>query len=196
LIFVGALVARKRLDLALHALGRLKNRDWTFQVVGDGPERRKLEDLAGELGLESRVRFLGVLENQIGRARIAGADLLILPSHEDGWGAVINEALMAGTPAICSDACGAADLIRSPALGSVFRCGNVEHLASCLECFMEDLAAHRNSRLAVRKWANCIAGKSVADYLIRCVQWTADSTGDKPDAPWRQSDAPELGKGI
>src|SRR5437870_11248743 len=61
------------------------------------------------------------------------ADLLVLPSRYDGWGAVINEALMSGIPAICSDNCGAADLVRSSVqLGAVFRAGSAIDLARVL----------------------------------------------------------------
>lgn len=192
LIFVGSLNATKRLDLAFHGLGKLKSDKWNLQVVGDGPERQNLENLSGELGITDQVQFLGYLENQLGRARIAVADLLILPSHKDGWGAVVNEALMAGTPVICSDACGAADLIQSPALGSVFHCGNVRQLSSCLDDFVNNIEAHRRSRQAIQKWAECIKGNGIANYLINCVNWASEPFQEKPIAPWRKTNGPEL----
>lgn len=51
------------------------------------------------------------------RACMARADVLVLPSWHDGWGAVVSEALMAGTPAIASDACGSAGVVRASGVG-------------------------------------------------------------------------------
>ena len=50
---------------------------------------------------------------------MAAADVLVLPSRFDGWGAVVNEALMVGTPVICSDRCGASDVIENGRNGYV-----------------------------------------------------------------------------
>ena len=111
LIFVGQLIPRKRLDRLLRALAAVRSTDWVFRIIGDGSERRSLEKLALELNLLRRITFTGALDNGAVRNELANADLFVLPSRWDGWGAVVNEALMSGTPVICSSYCGAADLI-------------------------------------------------------------------------------------
>ena len=55
---------------------------------------------------------------------MSSADCLILPSRHDGWGAVVSEALMVGTPVICSDACGSAGVVHASGVGGVFRSGD------------------------------------------------------------------------
>ena len=78
----------------------------------------------------------------------------MLPSRFDGWGAVVNEALMVGTPVICSDRCGASDLIENGRNGYVFEAGNARALRERLHSFFEDfewdraaLASAESSRL-------------------------------------------------
>jgi glycosyltransferase involved in cell wall biosynthesis len=71
------------------------------------------------LGLANRVAFHGVVSNDAVRSALAQADCAVLPSRFDGWGTLVNESLAAGTPVICTAACGAAVLVSSAQLGSV-----------------------------------------------------------------------------
>jgi glycosyltransferase involved in cell wall biosynthesis len=67
----------------------------------------------------------------------------VLPSRFDGWGAVVNEALMVGTPVICSDRCGASDVIENGRNGYVFEADNADALLQRLHCFFEDFHWNR-----------------------------------------------------
>jgi glycosyltransferase involved in cell wall biosynthesis len=69
LLWVGQLIPRKRIDLALAALGGLRGLDWQFDVVGDGPARAALEQQAQDLQLLDRVRFHGFHAPRAGIAR-------------------------------------------------------------------------------------------------------------------------------
>jgi glycosyltransferase involved in cell wall biosynthesis len=109
-----------------------------------------------ESGIANRVFWLGKMNAAQVQARIHDADALILPSREDGWGAVVNEALMAGTPVICSTACGAADLIKDPWLGTVFQSGQVMDLAAALRDWARKGKASDVERERIRSWARCI----------------------------------------
>ena len=62
--------------------------------------------------------------------------MFVLPSRHDGWGVVVNQAIAAGLPVICSDAVGAAaDLVSNGVNGYVFPSGNVEQLAEAMASF-------------------------------------------------------------
>jgi glycosyltransferase involved in cell wall biosynthesis len=154
LLFVGQLIARKGLDLLLHALARLHHRPWRLDVVGKGPLFDTYKAQANLSGIGARVCWLGTIANPQARSLMAQADVLVLPSRYDGWGAVVNEALMAGTPVIISDACGAADLVSKPWRGNIFPCGDVEELVRALQIRMELGPVKNEQRERICTWAS------------------------------------------
>jgi glycosyltransferase involved in cell wall biosynthesis len=94
-VSVGRLVAGKRVERAIDHLGSRPDLDVLY-VVGDGPERERLEALAGRAG--KRVRFLGALPRRETLAWIGAADLLIHASEAEGLSTVMREAEALGTP--------------------------------------------------------------------------------------------------
>ena len=102
LVTVGHLVARKRHADVLRALWLLRDShpELHWDVVGDGPERAPLERLAGELGLDGRVRFLGQLPPAMARAAAQGAGVFVLPSVDEAFGVAYIEAMAGAVPAI------------------------------------------------------------------------------------------------
>jgi glycosyltransferase involved in cell wall biosynthesis len=102
LVTVGHLVARKRHADAIEALAMLAPRhpDLRYTIVGDGPERAALEDLAQQRDLRDRIDFTGQLPPEAARARAAQADLFVLPSVDEAFGVAYVEAMAAGVPAI------------------------------------------------------------------------------------------------
>jgi glycosyltransferase involved in cell wall biosynthesis len=108
LVTVANLVARKRHDDVLRALALLRDRDdprlgeLEYVIVGDGPERRRLEVLARSLRIGERVRFLGALPHADAIIAARDADLFVLPSLDEAFGVAYVEAMAAGVPAIGS----------------------------------------------------------------------------------------------
>jgi teichuronic acid biosynthesis glycosyltransferase TuaC len=102
LVTVGNLVARKRHADVLRALWLLRDShpELRWDVVGDGPERAPLARLAGELGLDGRVRFLGQLPPAMARAAAQGAGIFVLPSVDEAFGVAYVEAMAGAVPAI------------------------------------------------------------------------------------------------
>lgn len=98
-LFAGRLVAYKGVDVLLHALPGLDVDAW---ILGDGPERPRLERLAHRLGLEDRVQFLGYRPRDQLRAAMHRASLLVFPSvsRAEAFGVVQIEALASGLPVI------------------------------------------------------------------------------------------------
>jgi glycosyltransferase involved in cell wall biosynthesis len=108
-ISVGRLHPQKGLDQGMRwiaaALDMGADLDWT--IVGDGPERRRLEALANELEVAERVRFVG-WRNDV-PAWLAASDVLLLPSQWEGMPNALLEAFAAGLPALASDVEGVAE---------------------------------------------------------------------------------------
>jgi glycosyltransferase involved in cell wall biosynthesis len=102
-VFAGRLIAEKNVDLLLRALARLAVEASPVRclIVGDGPERGRLERLRAELGLASSVTFAGHLPSSRDvLAAMKSAKVLVLPSRREGFGMVVLEANACGLPVI------------------------------------------------------------------------------------------------
>ncbi|MDE3051448.1 MAG: glycosyltransferase [Nitrospirota bacterium] len=182
--YVGQLIDRKGVDVLLRALEQVERAGWRLQLVGHGKSSGALMRLARKLGIDRHVDFLGVRPNPEVRSMLAQADALILPSRFDGWGAVVTEALMSGVPVICSDHCGAADLIELSHHGEVVRAGSVEGLTAALARMIDRGPLSLPSRERIRRWSDCLDGAHAARYFLEIVRHCEEG-GPKPTAPWR-----------
>jgi glycosyltransferase involved in cell wall biosynthesis len=102
-ISIGRLVPWKGFHLALRAFARMQHVSAQYWIVGDGPAERSLKALADQLGVSSRVRFLGRLSRDEVLATLQQCDVLVHPSLHESGGAVCAEAMAAGRPVICLD---------------------------------------------------------------------------------------------
>lgn len=184
-LFVGALIPLKRLDLLLQALSGITKYDFEIEVVGDGPMRGQIEAMAQRI-LPGRVSFRGVLPISEIPGHMARADCLVLPSSHDGWGAVVSEALMAGTPVICSAACGSRAVVLASDFGGVFDTFDPSDLSQLLESTLARGKIGRDDRLALRSWARCLGAEAGAGYLEALI--TAEpKTTRFPSPPWERT---------
>lgn len=98
-IHLGRLIDEKRVDLVLHAVKVLvaQRPDLRCTIVGDGPERVRLEALAGVLGIEPNVAFLGHVPDDRVPGLLKASRTLALPSEREGFGISVVEAQAAGS---------------------------------------------------------------------------------------------------
>jgi len=130
-VFVGRLVSVKRLDRFLEAFAKAFRQEERLRgvVVGDGPERGKMEKLAEDLGLgPESVVFLGQ-RNDVGKL-LREAGMLVLCSEEEGFPNVVLEAMAAGLPVITTSAGDAARVVLDGVTGYVVAPGDVEGMAN------------------------------------------------------------------
>lgn len=112
LLFVGRALPYKGGELLLRSLAHLVHRSWQATMVTQGPEREAWEALSRALGLHDRVTFVDFEPPDRVLQRMADASFLVLPNTADeGWGAVVSEALFQGTPVVCTTRTGAGDMI-------------------------------------------------------------------------------------
>lgn len=99
--YLGRLIPCKGVDMLLQALARMQfSGSWRLDVVGDGPERERLESLAEELELSERVVFHGNVHNTRVAGFLQNCDVSCLPSVRESGGSGVLEALAAGRPVI------------------------------------------------------------------------------------------------
>jgi glycosyltransferase involved in cell wall biosynthesis len=183
-VFAGRLVELKRVDLLIEAVARLPGEAAELEIIGTGPLERQLRDL-GERLMPGRVIWRGRMSFDRVPLEIRKADCLVLPSRIDGWGAVVSEALMQGTPAICSDQCGASVAVRASAQGGVFESGSVDSLAGVALRQLNAGRMTRASRSALGQWATCLGSDAGAAYLLDILDH-AEGRRPRPPAPWER----------
>lgn len=183
LVYLGSLFHWKGPDLLLSALARLADHCWQLRVMGDGPLRTELEDFVRKRQWGDRVAFLGYLPYDEAMRRLAGTDLLVLPSRYDGWGAVVNEALMRGIPVVCSDQCGACDLVREAWRGEVYPYNDVDALAQAIGRRLAAGPPDARARQRIQDWSRCVDGDSVADYSLAVLNHVYGNA-PRPAPPW------------
>jgi len=144
-ISIGRLIYWKGFDLGLRAFARLGSKDWEFYLVGDGPERRRLETLSAHLGISDKVRFLGQLPRPETLRALGAAHVLLHPSLHDSGGWVCAEAMAAGRPVVCLDLGGPPTIIGEDA-GFAVPAHNPEMAVEGLAEFMERLAGSSELR--------------------------------------------------
>jgi glycosyltransferase involved in cell wall biosynthesis len=150
LLTVGQLIRAKGIDVVLRALAVLPEHV-VLWVVGGGEEARALEELAGELGIAGRVRFLG-LQSEV-EPYLQAADVFVCPSRwAEAAGLVNLEAQACGLPVVASDVGGIPEYVADGRTGLLFPAGDHRRLTERLGRLIADVGAARAMGLAARQW--------------------------------------------
>lgn len=159
-LFVGQLVAYKRADLAVAAMAALGRR---LVVVGDGPQRGRLERLAG-----ANVAFAGAVSDERLRELYAGCRALLFPNEED-FGIVPVEAQAAGAPVIALGRGGGLETVVDGVTGVHFEEESVEGLVGAVRRFeaMEDRFTVEACRANARRFEKGVFVEAMREYVAK-----------------------------
>ncbi len=139
LLYVGNMEPVKGTDLAIEAfclLGKVYD-DLIFVLVGDGTIRPDLEQVVGQAGISGRVRFEGRKPNSEVAQYLNSADLLVMPSRNEGRPAAIMESLASGTPVVATRVGGIPELISDENLGRLVDPEDPQALAEGISSALE-----------------------------------------------------------
>ena len=152
-LWVGRIVPRKALPLALAALGRM-TAPATLTIVGDGPDGDAPLELAHRLGLSGRVRHLPRVPFDEMPAQYRDHDAFLFTSVLDSFGSQLLEAMGSGLPIVALDHQGAKMFVPEEA-GTKVAIGTVDGTASALARALDELAANptRRARMGAASWA-------------------------------------------
>ncbi len=119
-VFLGSLSRRKRPELVINAIEKLKGIgvNCDLDIVGEGPMRSILEKQVNKAGIPDRVRFHGHQQNPY--SFLQSACCMVLPSESEGMSRAVLEALFFGLPCIVRDVDGNRELIKSGLNGDTF----------------------------------------------------------------------------
>ena len=144
LLFVGRLTTEKHIDVVLRALARLDPAlAVTFDVVGGGDQRAKLEALAQQLGVADRVTFHGHASEEELRALYSRASVFAIASIAELQSIATMEAMASGLPIVAADAVALPHLVHDGENGYLFEPGDVEQLTARLTEVLTQSAEER-----------------------------------------------------
>jgi glycosyltransferase involved in cell wall biosynthesis len=152
--YIGRLMPEKGLTTFAEALNQIKDQDWRFLVVGDGAERKPLEEKLASHGLLNRTEFVGAVSYEETPEYFQKLDVLVIPTRTTGkireqFGRVIVEAMACQIPVIGST-CGAIPEVIADA-GLIFEENDSNALATQLSKLIDDEHLRQNLAIAGRK---------------------------------------------
>jgi glycosyltransferase involved in cell wall biosynthesis len=185
IVYLGRLSKEKGLVFLIESLRNLKL-NYHLEIIGSGVLKRKLETLIKEFKLDTLVTIKEKIPNEIVQDVLVTKDLMILPSTgKDGWGAVVNEALMVGTPVLCSEFCGASVLLKDYWRGGCFNPRRKEDLIELLSNTIENNSHFRCERERIMHWAkDRITGPAASLYFKQIINFIYNAESERPRAPW------------
>ena len=178
ILFSAKLQSWKRPFDLLQAFAKAAIPSAMLVFAGEGPLKEQLESEAGALGIASRVRFLGFVNQTMLPSVYRSADVMVLPSEYEPFGVVVNEAMCCGCAVIASDRVGAAaDLIAPIQSSFIYPCGDIEALTSLLRRVTTDRvlleSVSRACQAHMRTWS---PERNIAS-TIAAVQIAVDRVG-------------------
>lgn len=194
LVFVGRLAPVKGLRVLFEAMRRLISEmpQLRLVLVGDGPDRKGLEEAAASLG--GHVRFTGYMSQAEVAETLRNCDICVLPSFAEGVPVVLMEALASGTPVIATQVAGVGELVEQGRTGLLVPPGDVDSLVARIRQLAGDPALRRTMgargrdrvradfdvRIEAARMATLIAGMAGSELL-------------RPQ-PYQECHSPSLGR--
>lgn len=180
-LYVGNLLPLKGVGMAIRAFARFKQSHphSTFTIVGDGPERGRLEELARRLDIAESVTFLGRCARQETLSQYPYHDVLLYPSLRDSGGMACLEAMAAGLPVICLDL-GGPSISVTPECGFVIAASSPQQVVRDMAGAMRRLADDPTLRLqmggaATRRIAEKFVWERKGEAMNRFYQAVAET---------------------
>lgn len=154
-ITVARLIPLKNIDFNLKVLAEFKNYNWTYTIVGDGPEKFKLEKLVQKLGLQDKVIFTGWLERDEILTKLQQSGVYLQVSAPETFGLVYLEAMAKGCVVIGTKGWGIDGIIKDNFNGFLVKPRDKEELLKVLAYVLSTTGKDRHNIL-VKEMFNTI----------------------------------------
>jgi glycogen synthase len=169
-LFVGRLAPQTGVSTLVAAADLLEDPSAQVLLVGDGPERPKLEREAKRIRVGYRLRFEGFVAHERLPAALAHADLLVLPSLYEELGTVLLEAMQVGLPIVASGTGGIPDVIEDGINGMLVPPGEPEALAHAINHLLADRDFARRLSEGAQERAKDYDWEVLAERVLRVYQ--------------------------
>ncbi len=161
--YLGRLKKYKGVDLVLRSFAHANIPEATLEIAGAGEFRPDLERLAGTLGVATRVRFLGRIDESEKIALLRRAWATLFASPKEGWGITNLEAAASGTPVIASNSPGIRESVRHDETGFLVPHGDVAAMAAYMRRLSDERSLVEHLGTAARRFAEGFTWQRAAD---------------------------------
>jgi glycosyltransferase involved in cell wall biosynthesis len=172
-ISVGHLVERKGHHIAIEAMVKLS--ESLLLIAGAGPELGRLQQLATQLGVSDRIRFVGQIPQTQLASWYSAADALVLCSSREGWANVLLESMACGTPVVATNIWGTPEVVSSPEAGQLM----LERSPEALNKAVEALFLNYPERAHIRRHAKQFSWAQTTQDQLNLFRNIACSTDNK-----------------
>ena len=168
LVYMGRISYEKDIDQALAAFATASRKlpDLTFMIVGDGPERKKLEALAKKLGVGGKVIFTGMLHREDLRDALQANDAFVTASRSENMPVSVIEAMACGLPVASVKAKGIPEIVRHGENGLLVMPDRPDKLGTAIVRLFSSPADLRKKSRASRKLAEQYSRKNITKAMV------------------------------
>ncbi len=176
IVCVSRVTPRKGIRFLVQAFKILEGRyeHVRMLIVGDGNEKKSLEELVQALGLEDKIVFLGGVAHERVVEYYQKANVFVLPSLNEGMSNTVLEALACGLPVVATDTGGTKELIKDGVNGLIVRMKDSNDLVEKIEKLVLNPELEKNMALESRKLAEKISWDIIADEYYKLYRETSN----------------------
>jgi glycosyltransferase involved in cell wall biosynthesis len=178
-IYVGAMNKIKGVDILIRAVKLLQSQGYNVILDLYGPGDKQKYDNFG-----SSLCYKGILPFETVQSTIRKYDVLILPSRHDGWGVVVNEALLQGLPVIASSRVGAKQLVEASGAGLIFESENVNDLVEKIKMVINNPVMLDEMKKKASQVGQRILPEQGAGYFLDVLKYYFYKIGSRPSTIW------------
>lgn len=182
-VYLGRFAAGwKGIDVLISACEKLKNNNYTLTLVGGYGDYKEqtLEYIEQNPNLE----FGGTWKIDEACDRLSEYDVCIVPSRYEGWNVTVNEALMAGTGCIVTDASVSDEMVSASETGIVVKAGDASSLAEAMDYVMSNTDLVNKWRKNAFDFRPNMTSEACAEYFIDVLRYLFYGAAEKPLPPW------------
>ena len=170
--YFGRLKKYKSVDHLLQAMDRLREEypRLHLDIIGDGDDRPRLEELTASLGLEDRVTFHGFIEETEKAPLLQRMHFVVNTSSKEGWGLTVVEANACGAPVVAANVPGLRDSVVDGETGLLYEFGNIDDLVAKMRVFLESGETRNTFRDRALAWAAKFDWEVAADETLALIR--------------------------
>lgn len=179
--YFGRLKKYKSVDHLIRAMDRLKN-EYPYlhlDIIGDGDDKQRLEELTAELQLNNHITFHGFIDEDQKAPMLQKTNFVVNTSSKEGWGLTVVEANACGAPVVAANVPGLRDSVVDGETGLLYEFGNIDDLISKMKVFLDSPETRNAFRTRAIAWAAKFDWENAADETLELIERTIEKQSRK-----------------